>query len=121
MPSYSWHEGDLVSALMVRALLAADVSLSATAHPCPCESTFLSLSRALLHILTGVVQTSIDNEPPQPSPDSEEKVLVKIASFFGILEQLGFTRERIEECLRAVNQLELDDVFDWVRLARLST
>lgn len=38
-----------------------------------------------------------------------------MATLWGTLEQLGFTKERIEECLRAVKTLELEDTLEWVR------
>lgn len=59
-------------------------------------------------------QTSVDEECPLPVYETEDKVVAKVATLWGILKQLGFTKERIEECLRAVRALELDDVLDWV-------
>lgn len=57
----------------------------------------------------------MDEESPLPIYEPEDKVVAKVATLWGILEQLGFTKDRIEECLRAVKALELDDVLDWVR------
>lgn len=65
-----------------------------------------------------IIETAISNtagEIPQPSPETEEKLVAKVTTIFGILEQLGFTKERAEECLRAVKNLELEDALDWVR------
>lgn len=45
-----------------------------------------------------------------------EKVVSKVATLFGILEQLGFTAARIQECLEKVKVLELDDCMDWLFL-----
>jgi hypothetical protein len=46
--------------------------------------------------------------------EPEDKTLVKIAIVFGVLEKLGFSQSRIEECVKRSKTLDLDDVFDWV-------
>ncbi|KAM0753239.1 P-loop containing nucleoside triphosphate hydrolase protein [Meredithblackwellia eburnea MCA 4105] len=57
------------------------------------------------------------DDSPLPLPDlPDEKVIAKVAVLFGTLEQLGFTKERTEECLRAIKNLELDDAIDWLFL-----
>ncbi|GAA5855636.1 hypothetical protein JCM8547_001627 [Rhodosporidiobolus lusitaniae] len=56
------------------------------------------------------------DEQPQPLYEPEDKVIAKVATLYGILEQLGFTSERIEECLKTVKVLELDDCMDWLFL-----
>jgi sulfur carrier protein ThiS len=55
-------------------------------------------------------------EMPQPVYEPQDKVVAKVATLFGILEQLGFRSERIEECIRKVKTLEIEDCLDWVRL-----
>lgn len=55
-------------------------------------------------------------ETPQPVYEPQDKVVAKVATLFGILEQLGFRSERIEECIRKVKTLEIEDCLDWVRL-----
>ncbi|KAI5477732.1 hypothetical protein MNV49_005921, partial [Pseudohyphozyma bogoriensis] len=57
-----------------------------------------------------------DEEGPQPTDEPEDKVIAKVATLWGILEGLGFTKERAEECLRAVRNLELEEVLDWLFL-----
>jgi ATP-dependent RNA helicase DHX29 len=49
---------------------------------------------------------------PAVTNDGDDKVVAKVASLFGILEQLGFTL--IEECLRSIKNLDLDDALEWV-------
>ncbi|GAA5955052.1 hypothetical protein JCM3765_003173 [Sporobolomyces pararoseus] len=56
------------------------------------------------------------SEVPQPVHEPIEKVISKVATLFGILEQLGFTSTRIQECLEKVKVLELDDCLDWMFL-----
>lgn len=55
------------------------------------------------------------DETPQPVYEPQDKVVAKVATLFGILEQLGFRSERIEECIRKVKTLEIEDCLDWVR------
>lgn len=62
---------------------------------------------------------STEDDAPLPQYEPEEKVIGKVATLFGILEQLGFTKERVEECLRAVKTLELEDALDWVSSSSL--
>lgn len=57
---------------------------------------------------------STEDEIPLPVYDLEDKVIGKVAILFGYLEGLGFTKERIEECLRSVKTLEAEDALDWV-------
>ncbi|GAA5938098.1 hypothetical protein JCM10213_000830 [Rhodosporidiobolus nylandii] len=70
------------------------------------------LQRRILELATSETK----DDAPQPVYEPEDKVIAKVATLFGILEQLGFTAERIEECLRAVKVLELDDCMDWLFL-----
>ncbi|BGP54757.1 hypothetical protein JCM8202_003265 [Rhodotorula sphaerocarpa] len=55
-------------------------------------------------------------ESPQPVYEPQDKVVAKVATLFGILEQLGFRKQRVEECLRKVKALEIDDCLDWLYL-----
>ncbi|GAA5927842.1 uncharacterized protein JCM15063_006009 [Sporobolomyces koalae] len=58
----------------------------------------------------------LSSEPPLASSESLEKTISKVATLFGILEQLGFSSNRIQECLDKVKQLELEDCLDWLFL-----
>ncbi|GAA5823603.1 hypothetical protein JCM11251_000694 [Rhodosporidiobolus azoricus] len=57
-----------------------------------------------------------EGETPQPVHEPEDKVIAKVGTLWGILEQLGFTPERIEQCLTSVKVLELDDCMNWLFL-----
>jgi len=48
--------------------------------------------------------------------EPEDKVVAKVATLYGILEQLGFKTERVEQCIREAKALELDDCLDWLFL-----
>jgi len=48
------------------------------------------------------------------SEDNEERVLSRLGITYGVLRRLGFTEETVEECLQAINGVELEEAFDWV-------
>src|ERR1700709_1251032 len=48
------------------------------------------------------------SEPP-------EKALSKLGVTYGALRRLGFSEERVEECLRTINGVDLEEAYDWVR------
>ncbi|BGO98493.1 hypothetical protein NBRC10513v2_002888 [Rhodotorula toruloides] len=56
------------------------------------------------------------DESPQPMFDAQDKVIAKVATLYGILEQLGFKAERVEQCLRVVKALDLEDCLEWMFL-----
>lgn len=46
--------------------------------------------------------------------DSEEKTLGRLGITYGVLMRLGISGERVEECLRAMQGVDLDEAYDWV-------
>lgn len=48
--------------------------------------------------------------------ETEEKAVVKLAITYGVLRRLGFTEERVVECLVAINGVELEEAYEWVRI-----
>lgn len=42
-------------------------------------------------------------------------MLSRLGVTYGVLRRLGFSEERVEECLRAISGVELEEAFDWVR------
>ena len=41
-------------------------------------------------------------------------MLGRLGITYGVLRRLGFIEEKVEECLRAINGVELEEAFDWV-------
>ena len=39
---------------------------------------------------------------------------MRLAVTYGILRRLGFSEERVEECLRAIPGVDLDEAYEWV-------
>ncbi len=48
------------------------------------------------------------------SEEPEDKVLGKLAVTYGVLRRLGFSEARVEECLKSINGVSLEDAYDWV-------
>lgn len=42
-------------------------------------------------------------------------MLSRLGITYGVLRRLGFTEEIVEECLRGISGIELEEAFDWVR------
>lgn len=98
-PSYPWVEQDLVR--------------TSPKLCCDKEANLSMLWQQRRIIAVGLA--AIDDGTPLPLYEPEDKVIAKVATLFGTLGQLGFTKERIEECLRAVKTLDYEDALDWVR------
>ncbi|CCM00897.1 uncharacterized protein FIBRA_02943 [Fibroporia radiculosa] len=45
--------------------------------------------------------------------EPEEKVLLRLAITYGVLRRLGYSEGRVEECLSAIDGVDLDDAYDW--------
>lgn len=53
--------------------------------------------------------------PIKQIEEPEEKSIAKIGLTYGVLRRLGFSELRVEECLRAIQGVDLDEAFEWVR------
>jgi ATP-dependent RNA helicase DHX29 len=56
----------------------------------------------------------LDVEPRVVDGPSEEKALTRLAVTYGILRRLGFSEDRVEQCLRAIPGVDLDEAYEWV-------
>ncbi|KAE9410967.1 hypothetical protein BT96DRAFT_244345 [Gymnopus androsaceus JB14] len=54
------------------------------------------------------------NEGKKTLDETEEKAVTKLAITYGVLRRLGFTEERVEECLVAINGVELEEAYEWL-------
>ncbi|KAH9944510.1 P-loop containing nucleoside triphosphate hydrolase protein [Epithele typhae] len=48
--------------------------------------------------------------------EPEDKAIIRLALTFGTLRRLGFSEARVEECLRAMKGVDMDEAFDWLHL-----
>ncbi|KII93254.1 hypothetical protein PLICRDRAFT_35442 [Plicaturopsis crispa FD-325 SS-3] len=46
--------------------------------------------------------------------EPEEKAVARLGITYGTLRRLGFSESRVEECLRSINGIELDEAYDWL-------
>lgn len=46
---------------------------------------------------------------------SQDKALTRLGITYGVLRRLGFSESRVEECLRSIAGIGLDEAYDWVR------
>lgn len=51
--------------------------------------------------------------------ETEEKAVARMGLTYGVLRRLGFSEERVIECLDNINGIDLDEAYDWVRLGFL--
>ena len=42
-----------------------------------------------------------------------------MAITYGVLRRLGFSESRVEECLRSIGGIDLEEAYEWVRLLTL--
>ncbi|KZT30522.1 P-loop containing nucleoside triphosphate hydrolase protein [Neolentinus lepideus HHB14362 ss-1] len=54
------------------------------------------------------------DDSPKVINEPEEKALARLGVTFGVLRRLGFTEQRVEECLNAIKGIELDEAFEWL-------
>ena len=50
---------------------------------------------------------------------SEEKAVAKLGITYGVLRRLGFSEERVVECLRAIKGVDLEEAYGWVCSSRI--
>ena len=54
------------------------------------------------------------SQGPKPIEESEEKAISRLGITYGVLRRLGFDEALVENCLRRVNGVELDEALQWV-------
>ncbi|KAI0374315.1 P-loop containing nucleoside triphosphate hydrolase protein [Pilatotrama ljubarskyi] len=67
-----------------------------------------------------ILELALEQESSELAPKSvdepEEKALVRLAITYGVLRRLGFSESRVEECLRAIPGVDLDEAVEWLHL-----
>ena len=49
--------------------------------------------------------------------EPEEKVIPQLAITYGVLRRIGHSEETVEECLRSISGVDLQQAYEWVRYA----
>ncbi|KAF9068099.1 P-loop containing nucleoside triphosphate hydrolase protein [Rhodocollybia butyracea] len=74
----------------------------------------LELDSLMIERILDLAKDSQVNEGKKTLDDTEEKAVTKLAITYGVLRRLGFTEERVEECLAAINGVELEEAYEWL-------
>ncbi|KAK2461815.1 hypothetical protein APHAL10511_006278 [Amanita phalloides] len=53
-------------------------------------------------------------EGKTPLEEPEDKAIGKLAITYGVLRRLGFSEARVDECLKSINGIDLEDAYDWL-------
>jgi len=48
--------------------------------------------------------------------EPEDKAIARLGITYGVLRRLGFSESRVEECLRAIQGVDLDEAYEWLYL-----
>ncbi|KAL1693102.1 P-loop containing nucleoside triphosphate hydrolase protein [Schizophyllum commune] len=48
--------------------------------------------------------------------DADDKAISKLGTTYGVLRRLGFSEERVEECLRSISGIDIEEAYDWLYL-----
>ncbi|EAU92844.2 pre-mRNA-splicing factor ATP-dependent RNA helicase prp22 [Coprinopsis cinerea okayama7 len=52
----------------------------------------------------------------KPLDDSEEKIITRLALTYGVLRRLGFAENIVDECLRSISGVDLDEAYEWLAI-----
>jgi ATP-dependent RNA helicase DHX29 len=47
--------------------------------------------------------------------ESDEKSALRLGITYGVLRRLGFSETRVEDCLRAMQGVDVDEAYEWVK------
>lgn len=50
----------------------------------------------------------------RPLDEAEDKAVARLGITYGVLRRLGFSEARVNECLNAINGVDLDEAYEWV-------
>ncbi|KAG1885768.1 P-loop containing nucleoside triphosphate hydrolase protein [Suillus subluteus] len=46
--------------------------------------------------------------------ETEEKLMTRLGITYGVLRRLGFSQDRVDECLRAIQGVDLEEAYEWL-------
>ena len=46
--------------------------------------------------------------------EPEDKAIARLGITYGVLRRLGISESRVEECLRAIQGVDVDEAIEWV-------
>ncbi|PCH33517.1 pre-mRNA-splicing factor ATP-dependent RNA helicase prp22 [Wolfiporia cocos MD-104 SS10] len=78
--------------------------------------TCLDLGSTYIERVSALALQSSLTEPNSILEETEEKATARLGITYGVLRRLGFSEERVEECLKAIQGVDLEQAFDWLHL-----
>ncbi|KAH9835693.1 P-loop containing nucleoside triphosphate hydrolase protein [Rhodofomes roseus] len=79
--------------------------------------TPLEFDSSLVQRVLNLTMDSEEGREHEPTVDEPaEKALARLAVTYGVLRRLGFSEGTVEECLRSINGVDVDEAFDWLHL-----
>ncbi|KAK7463716.1 hypothetical protein VKT23_005652 [Stygiomarasmius scandens] len=76
----------------------------------------LEMDSILVQRILDLANTFDAREYKKQLDEGQEKALLKIAVTYGTLRRLGFLESRIEDCLKAIDGVDLEEAYDWLYL-----
>ncbi|OBZ78804.1 putative helicase C15C4.05 [Grifola frondosa] len=76
----------------------------------------LDLNVLFVNRILQLIVESENTEVPRTVDEPEEKAIARLATTYGVLRRLGFSESRVEECLRAIQGVDLDEAFEWLHV-----
>ncbi|EGN98639.1 hypothetical protein SERLA73DRAFT_107710 [Serpula lacrymans var. lacrymans S7.3] len=75
----------------------------------------LDLDAVLVDRILELTSEVDDNEVGRDFLDeNEEKAVSRLAVTYGVLRRLGFSETRVDECIRSIHGVDLDEAYDWL-------
>jgi hypothetical protein len=57
----------------------------------------------------------------KPLDEPEDKAIARLGITYGVLRRLRFSEARVNECLNAINGVDLEDAYEWVSYRLIET
>ncbi|KAF9456536.1 P-loop containing nucleoside triphosphate hydrolase protein [Collybia nuda] len=76
----------------------------------------LELDPSLTSRIIALILEAEMGEARKPIEESEDKAIARLGITYGVLRRLNFSEERVEECLRAIQGVDLEEAYEWLYL-----
>ncbi|KAF7789912.1 hypothetical protein EIP86_000860 [Pleurotus ostreatoroseus] len=73
----------------------------------------LTLESSYVDQVLDLVKEASYTEDKYSIDEPEEKSITRLAITYGVLRRLGFSEDVVEECLRSINGVDLDEAYQW--------
>ncbi|KAI0068404.1 P-loop containing nucleoside triphosphate hydrolase protein [Artomyces pyxidatus] len=73
-------------------------------------------SEVVDRVLQLIVEGRDDSEAKKYLEEPEDKAVARLGVTYGVLRRLGFSEERVEECLNSIYGIDIDEAYEWLLL-----